>query len=123
MPVPTHRWFTAIAEGVAAGLANGAFSLPLLVSLILLPVFAVPNRRDPALLLFAALIAALAGRIILFPSADVRLSAPIFAGLYVVLAAALPRYLRAISQHAVSDTYQLSDTRIEAKARLGAMCQ
>ena len=94
MPVPAHRWVTAIIEGVTAGLANGAFSLPLLVSLILLPAFAVRDLRDPAVLIFITLIAALAGRILLFPSADVRLSAPIFAGLYAVLVHLPPRLIQ-----------------------------
>jgi hypothetical protein len=89
MPVPAHRWVTAILEGVHAGLANGAFSLPLLVALLVVAVLGAADLRDRAVLVFLALALALGGRILLFPSADVRLSAPIFGGVFVVLCAAI----------------------------------
>ncbi len=93
MIIPPARWITAIVNGVANGMANGAFSMPLLVGLILLPLLPA-DRIDAPAVLFAALFLSLAARVVLFPSADVRLSAPIFAALYAVLVQAFGNFLR-----------------------------
>lgn len=96
-PIPLRHVLSAIAEGTAEGFANGSIGAVLCCCLAIAWFWQTGLLSEGETLLAVALAATFVARLALFPSPDVRLTAPIFVGLAVPLIAGAGR-LRTVAR-------------------------